>query len=151
MIHLTPPGDFQPQFETVGAFVVQNGKFLLLQRQEHKPQGGTWGVPAGKIDPGEVKEQTMLRELQEETGLHFEVAQLHFHQSIFVRFPEYDFIYHIFSVELSGPVDIVLQPREHKALVWVTPQEALGMKLMPDLDGCMELYFRIPTGAKILS
>ena len=52
----------------VGCFLEYDGKFVLLLRHVHKADGGTWGLPAGKVEPGESDETAMLRELYEETG-----------------------------------------------------------------------------------
>lgn len=52
----------------VGCFLEYEGKFVLLHRHAHKPNGGTWGLPAGKVEPGESDTAAVLRELWEETG-----------------------------------------------------------------------------------
>lgn len=41
------------------------GAILLLRRRDD----GTWGLPAGAIDPGESPAQAVIREVREETGL----------------------------------------------------------------------------------
>lgn len=41
----------------------KEGKYLAMYRRGH------WDLPKGKMDPGESKAQTALREVQEETGL----------------------------------------------------------------------------------
>lgn len=53
----------------VGTFLWYNDKFLIIQRHPDKPQGGTWGLPAGKVDEGESDENAAVRELQEETSV----------------------------------------------------------------------------------
>jgi 8-oxo-dGTP pyrophosphatase MutT (NUDIX family) len=45
--------------------------FLLTRRSaELRAHGGQWALPGGRCDPGESFEQTGLRELEEELGLH---------------------------------------------------------------------------------
>jgi 8-oxo-dGTP pyrophosphatase MutT (NUDIX family) len=36
----------------------------------HRPRYDDWSLPKGKADPGERDEETALREVEEETGLH---------------------------------------------------------------------------------
>ena len=69
MIYKTKPDNFSPRFEIVSCFVESDGKILLLHRQYHKPQGNTWGVPAGKVDKDEDIFQAIAREIAEEAGL----------------------------------------------------------------------------------
>jgi len=66
MIYKTEPENFISRFEIVSCYVEHDGKILILHRQNHKPQGNTWGLPAGKIDDNEDKIEAMLREIFEE-------------------------------------------------------------------------------------
>ncbi len=132
--------DFNPIFEVGGCFVEVDGKILLLERQSHKPQGDTWGVPAGKLD-GERDAET-LRELAEETGLELTKADLSHVETIKVRFPDYDFIYHIFKTKLDRKPEVRINPAEHKNSIWEQPLRApVMLSLMPDLDWCIDRVY----------
>ena len=84
MIYINKPSVFNSKFEVVSCFVEYNQEILLLHRQDHKPQGGTWGVPAGKVDFNENILDTMQREIQEETGIILESSQLNYFKKIFL-------------------------------------------------------------------
>ena len=66
MIYKERPKNFNPKFDVISCFVEYDGEILLLHRQDHKPEGNTWGVPAGKVDKGESLLEAMTREIQEE-------------------------------------------------------------------------------------
>lgn len=52
---------------TVGALAcAPDGRFLVVRTHKWRD---SWGVPGGKIDPGEAMEAALVREFREETGL----------------------------------------------------------------------------------
>jgi 8-oxo-dGTP diphosphatase len=58
-----------------GARVVvlnEKGEALITQRQDLH----TWGFPGGRIERGEIPEETAVREAQEESGVKIEVERL---------------------------------------------------------------------------
>jgi len=55
----------------VGALIIHDGR-ILLERRGNPPGRGQWSVPGGLVELGEAAEQTVLREVKEETGLEVE-------------------------------------------------------------------------------
>lgn len=55
----------------IGAIIICDGK-ILLEKRKNDPGKGKWSVPGGKVELGESIEQTVLREVREETGLKVE-------------------------------------------------------------------------------
>ncbi|MEJ0054009.1 MAG: NUDIX hydrolase [bacterium] len=145
MIYLERPEDFNPKFEIGSCFLKRDGKFLLLLRQDHKPEGNTWGVPAGKIDAGETPAQATAREMAEETGYSAAPKDLRFFRTGYSRFPEYDFIYHMFFLNLARDHEVVIDPASHKDFRWVTPAEAFAMPLIGDLEDYIKLFYEADT------
>lgn len=141
MIYENKPEDFSPKLKVVSCFVRKDDKFLMLLRQGHKPEGNKWGVPAGKIDKGESSVDTIVREVFEETGL--EIKKFGYFKKLFVRYPDMDFIYHMFYADLEKDCEIKLRSEEHKDYKWVTPEEALDLPLILDNDLCIKLFYGI--------
>jgi 8-oxo-dGTP diphosphatase len=50
-------------------------KILLIKRNTH-PFIGYWALPGGRMDPGENIDQTVVREVKEETGLETEILSV---------------------------------------------------------------------------
>ncbi|TSC53137.1 MAG: pyrophosphohydrolase [Parcubacteria group bacterium LiPW_72] len=143
MIFLKTPPNFKPRFKVASCYVEFKGKILLLFRNSHKLEGNKWGVPAGKIHLGETEQEAMVREIKEETGLEILPEKLDYFHKVYVRYPDYDFVYHIFFLKLDSEPMIKINPREHKEHAWVMPQDALNMKLVSDLDGCIKMYYGV--------
>jgi len=52
----------------VGAIIIENGR-ILLEKRKNDPGRGKWSIPGGLVELGESLEQTVMREVKEETGL----------------------------------------------------------------------------------
>ena len=142
MIFSEKPLDFSPQLEVAACYCEDNGKFLLLQRADNKPQGGKWNLPAGKFEQGETAEQCIIREISEETGALLDMEDLHSEGEIAVRHNGYDFIFHMFRAPFHGQT-VAINPREHQRYAWVTPVEALTYDLIEDEDSCIRMVYKI--------
>ena len=55
----------------VGAVIICDGK-ILLEKRKNDPGKGKWSIPGGLVKLGEGVEQTVIREVKEETGLKVE-------------------------------------------------------------------------------
>jgi len=59
----------------VGAVIICDGK-ILLEKRKGEPGRGKWTVPGGLVELGESAEQTVMREVKEETNLEVEQPKL---------------------------------------------------------------------------
>ena len=50
------------QIEVVAALIWQGERFLLCQRPAHKARALQWEFVGGKVEPGETKQQALIRE-----------------------------------------------------------------------------------------
>jgi len=69
--------------DTAGALIVvaaalvdADGRLLVQQRPAGKPMAGLWEFPGGKVEPAELPEMALIRELREELGIDVEKACL---------------------------------------------------------------------------
>lgn len=54
--------------------LIEDGQILIVKQDISSTRG--WSLPGGKIEPGESLEQTVIREVFEETGLQTRVLKL---------------------------------------------------------------------------
>jgi 8-oxo-dGTP diphosphatase len=81
-------------------------KVLLIKRRT-PPFKGYWALPGGRVDPGETVEQTIVREVKEETGLDVTIVRKigEYHEQGVQDGEEYDYYPACFLVKkLSGEV-----------------------------------------------
>ncbi len=131
------PADFKPKFKVVSCFVQFEDRFLLLLRNADKSEGNKWGVPGGKIDEGETPVQAVKREIAEETGIDLPEDSFVFYKTAYVRYPDYDFVFTMYSTKLEHEPKLVVSLSEHQEARWMTPEEALAGPLVM---GNEELY-----------
>ena len=60
---------------SVGALVIKEEKILLVRRK-HNPGKGKWTNPGGYIEQTELIEQSVIREVLEETGVTTKVKSI---------------------------------------------------------------------------
>lgn len=135
--------NFKPEKIIVACHVLYDEEMLLLLRGDDKPQGNTYGVPAGKVDDNELIEEALLRELEEETGIKAEVNNFIFQKVFNVLYSEFAFSFYLYHLYMDDKPDIVLNKNEHKDYLWCTPREALKLDLVEDEDQVIKDVFEI--------
>ncbi|MCB9798263.1 NUDIX hydrolase [Candidatus Nomurabacteria bacterium] len=115
------------KLRVAGCFLEHKGKFLILYRPKGVIDADTWGLPAGKVEQGESDEESMVREIFEETGVQVDMQALRFLEDYHFDFPDLYLEFLTFRVILEESVNIVCNPREHAAFKWVTPEECYAM------------------------
>lgn len=94
-------------------YILHEGQVLLLQRSR-PPHVGLWSAPGGKMEHGESPQETVAREIREETGLTIHNPALRaLETSIDVHYPVhwmlYIFVATVFSGHLIPSTEGVLQ------------------------------------------
>ena len=105
-------------------------RVLLLRRADgHYPNH--WALPGGKLEEGETAEQAARRETLEEVQYDYrgELVRLARRHDDIVDFTTF--------TACVDRFDLVLNP-EHDAFLWVTPREALNLKLHPGVRAVLQ-------------
>lgn len=104
--------------EVVAALIWRQNKFLICQRPAHKARGLLWEFVGGKVEPGETKEQALVRECREELDVAVEPREIFL--ELTHTYPDLTVHLTLFQTRLLGG-----EPRrlEHADLRWITPEE----------------------------
>ena len=104
--------------EVVAALIWDKDRFLACQRPAHKARGLLWEFVGGKVEPGETREQALIRECREELGVTVRVDGI---------FTEVTHVYPDLTVHLTlfhaAIAEGVLQKIEHNDIRWITVEE----------------------------
>jgi 8-oxo-dGTP diphosphatase len=57
--------------------IIERGARILLARRAAAPYAGTWDLPGGFLESGELPERGLLRELREELGVRATIGRFH--------------------------------------------------------------------------
>ncbi len=142
MIYEIKPGNFEKEIDVAGCFIEYDKKILLLHRLEHKTNGDTVGLPAGKMLANETLNQTIIREVKEETGIDISTLPIKFIKSVHIRHEGHDLVFHMFKLALNNLPEVIINPEEHKNFYWLTKEEILERNdLIHDLKQCLTSYY----------
>ena len=111
--------------EVVAALIWDKDKFLICQRPANKARALLWEFVGGKVEPGETKEEALIRECREELDVKIEVGDVF--MDVLHDYP--DLLVHLtlFNAKLEKGEPKLL---EHNDLKWITPAE------IPAFDFC---------------
>lgn len=104
--------------EVVAALLWQGDRFLACQRPAHKARGLLWEFVGGKVEPGESKQEALIRECQEELGVTVSVGEVYL--EVTHAYPDLTIHLTLFQASL---LEGTPQPLEHRQLRWITPAE----------------------------
>ncbi len=103
----------------VKGIVRYDNRILIVQRAAADSGGGTWECPGGKIDFGEQPEDSLIREIREETGLTVTVDKIAYASSILTH-PDRQVILLVYFC--TAVTSSVMLSEEHGAYSWADEQ-----------------------------
>ena len=111
--------------EVAAALIWDGDKFMICQRPAHKARGLLWEFVGGKVEPGETREQALIRECREELAVTVSVGEVF--MDVVHEYP--DLLVHLtlFNAVIA---DGIPQKLEHDDIRWITVDE------IPSYDFC---------------
>lgn len=104
--------------QVVAALIWDGTRFLACQRPANKARGLLWEFVGGKVEPGESRQQALIRECREELDVTITVGEI---------FMELDHVYPDLTIHLTlfhATIAEGMPKRlEHNDLRWITVEE----------------------------
>ena len=121
--------------DVVAALIWEKDKFLICQRPANKTRGLLWEFVGGKVEPGETRQQALIRECAEELAITVDVGSsfkhvIHNYPDMLIRLS----LYHC-TIPEGFP-----QALEHNDIRWIHPSEIDNFDFCPaDTDILQEI------------
>ena len=112
--------------EVVAALIWQGNTFMICQRPAHKARGLLWEFVGGKVEPGETKEQALIRECREELAITLSVGEVF--MDVIHEYPDLTVHLTLFNAIIA---DGEPQKLEHNDIQWITPSEIPSYAFCP--------------------
>ena len=112
--------------EVVAALIWEGGKFLACQRPAHKARGLLWEFVGGKVEPGETKQQALIRECREELDVTLSVGDVF--MDVIHEYPDITVHLTLFHATIAAGVP---QRIEHNDIRFITPAEIPNYAFCP--------------------
>ena len=104
--------------EVVAALIWQGDRFMACQRPAHKARGLQWEFVGGKVEPGETKEQALVRECREELAVTVEVGDVF--MDVVHTYTDLTVHLTLFHASIAEGIP---QKLEHCDIRWITVEE----------------------------
>lgn len=125
--------------EVIAALIWDNDKFMICQRPANKARSLLWEFVGGKVEPGETKEQALIRECQEELAITLSVGDVF--MDVVHEYPDITIQLTLFNATIAEGVP---QKLEHNDIQWITPSEIPNYNFCPAdveiLEKIIEVY-----------
>ena len=104
--------------EVVAALIWDQDKFMICQRPANKARGLLWEFVGGKVEPGETKEQALIRECQEELAITLDVGKVF--MDVTHEYPDLTVHLTLFHATIQKGIP---QKLEHNDIQWISADE----------------------------
>ena len=112
--------------EVAAALIWDGDRFMICQRPAHKARGLLWEFVGGKVEPGETREQALIRECREELAVTVSVGEVF--MDVVHEYP--DLLVHLtlFNAVIAEGIP---QKLEHNDIRWITVDEISSYDFCP--------------------
>ena len=104
--------------EVVAGLIWNGNRFMICQRPKDKARALLWEFVGGKVEPGETKEQALVRECQEELAITLSVGDVF--MDVVHDYPDITVHLTLFNTTIAEGIP---QKLEHNDIRWITPAE----------------------------
>jgi 8-oxo-dGTP diphosphatase len=112
--------------EVVAALIWDKDKFMICQRPAHKARALLWEFVGGKVEPGETKEQALIRECQEELAITLSVGNVF--MDVVHEYPDITVHLTLFNATIAAGTP---QKLEHNDIQWIAVDEIANFEFCP--------------------
>lgn len=112
--------------EVVAALIWQGDRFMICQRPAHKARGLLWEFVGGKVEPGETRQQALVRECREELAITVEPGPVF--MEVTHTYPDLTVHLTLFSASIAEGVP---QKLEHNDIRWIRREEVDNYDFCP--------------------
>ena len=112
--------------EVVAALIWRGERFLICQRPAHKGNALLWEFVGGKVEPGETKEEALIRECREELAVTLSVGDVF--MEVTHEYPDLTVRLTLFNATIAEGTPKAL---EHHDIRWITVREIDGLEFCP--------------------
>ena len=112
--------------EVVAALIWEGERFMICQRPAQKARGLLWEFVGGKVEPGETKQQALIRECQEELAVT--VVPQDVFMDVVHEYPDLTVHLTLFNAVIAEGVP---QKLEHNDIQWITVEEIGNYEFCP--------------------
>ena len=112
--------------EVVAALIWDDDKFLICQRPANKARALLWEFVGGKVEPGETKEQALIRECKEELNIFLSVGDVF--MDVTHEYPDITVHLTLFNANIAAGKPQML---EHNDIRWITSCEIPNYEFCP--------------------
>lgn len=111
--------------EVVAAIIQKDDKIFATQRG-YGQWKDWWEFPGGKIEPGEIFEDALKREIREELSTDININKLFY--TVDYDYPRFHLTMHCYLCSLQNDA---MHLNEHEAARWLTKNELDSVKWLP--------------------
>lgn len=119
--------------EVVAALIWDGNRFLACQRPAHKARGLLWEFVGGKVEPGETKEEALIRECLEELDVTVTVGKVF--MELVHTYPDLTVRLTLFQAAIASGTPRKL---EHNDIRWLTVSEIDEYPFCPADEAILE-------------